>query len=103
MSRESRIAEVQELARTVHKEIPVSKYTRQRIIQEEIIDAYISPVPSAVIVGDNTKMVEVGDWVVIKADGSQDTYKPLEFAKIFEAYIANQEPNPEGGRDGRRK
>lgn len=100
MSRESRIAEVSELAKRVNKEIPVKKYIRQRIVQEEIIDAYVSPVPSAAVVDGITKMVEVGDWVVIRADGSQDTYKPVEFTKVFELYT---EISKESSRDDRRK
>jgi len=86
MSREARIIEVQELAKSINRPITVSKYIRQRIVQEEIIDAYKSPVPSAVTVNGHPKMVEIGDWIVIKADGSQDTYKPAEFAQIFEPY-----------------
>lgn len=87
MTRQSRIVEVQELAKRVNREIPVKRYIRQRIVQEEIIDAYISPVPASVMIDGKPKMVEVGDWVVIREDGSQDTYKALEFAKIFEIYI----------------
>ena len=90
MSRESRIIEANELAKTINKPISISRYIRQRIIQEEIIDAYISPVPSAVTINNRPKMVEIGDWVVIREDGSQDTYKPDEFAKVFEPYIENK-------------
>ncbi len=102
MTRESRIVEVQDLAKRVNREIPVKRYIRQRIVQEEIIDAYISPVPTAVVVEGKTKMVEMGDWVVIREDGLQDTYKAMEFAKIFEAYIEEQKPNPKPNKDDRR-
>ena len=91
MSREARIIEVQELAKKINRPIPVSRYIRQRIVQEEIIDAYKSPVPAAVVVNGKQKMVEIGDWIVIKEDGSQDAYKPDEFDKIFEPYILKEE------------
>jgi len=93
MTREDRIMEVNELSKTVKNPIAVAKYIRQRIVQEEIIDAYVSPVPSAVVVDGRPKQVEVGDWVAIHSDGTQDAYKPAEFTKVFEPYIGDQKPN----------
>ena len=99
MTREERIIEVSELSKLIKSPIPITRYIRQRIVQEEIIDAYKSPVPSAVIINGKSKMVEIGDWVVIREDGSQDAFKPSEFNKTFEIY---QIPNKES-LDGRRK
>lgn len=90
MSREARLVEVEELRKKINKPILVSRYIRQRIVQEEILDAYKSPVPSSVTVNGRPKMVEVGDWIVIKDDGSQDSYKPDEFSKVFEPYIEDK-------------
>ena len=86
MTREERIVEVNDLSKQINKPIPVARYIRQRIVQEEIIDAYKSPVPSAVTINNKPKMVETGDWIIIKEDGSQDTCKPVEFAQVFEPY-----------------
>ena len=86
MSRESIIAEVNELSKSIKNPIPIARFIRQRIVQEEIVDAYKSPVPSAVKIDGQPKMVEIGDWIIIRADGSQDTYKPDKFSQIFEPY-----------------
>lgn len=84
MSRESKIAEINELSKQIKRPIEIKRYIRQRIVQEETIDAYRSPVPSSVVVNGKQKMVEKDDWVVIKSDGSIESYKPAEFNKIFE-------------------
>ena len=97
MTREDKIMEVQELGKKINQTISIRKYMRQRIVQEEIIDAYLSPVPSAVMIGGRPKMVEKGDWIVIHIDGSQDVYKPGEFEKVFEI-IKEPTPPPAPGR-----
>ena len=103
MSRETKLIEISELAKLIKKDIPITRYIRQRIVQEEIIDAYQSPVPSSVMINGKQKMVEIGDWIVVKEDGSQNTYKSDEFFEIFEPYIPEQIESSSGSKNDRRK
>jgi len=85
MSRESVIAGVNQLAKDIKRPITISRYIRKRVVQEEMIDAYISPVPTAVIVNGRARQVEIGDWIIIQADGAKSTFKDNEFKTIFES------------------
>ena len=85
MSREDSIAKVKKLADNIKKEIPLVKYKRRKIIQEEIVDAYKCPVPSSITVHGRPRQVERDEWVVIHQDGQEACYSADEFFKIFEA------------------
>lgn len=100
MNRESVIAEVNQLAKDIKRPIPINQYIRSRIVQDEIVNAYKSPVPTAVIVNGKSRQVEIGDWIAIHPDGSKDAFKDAEFKSIFEPL---EEKITAGGSDARRK
>ena len=65
----------------------MAKYIRRKEIQEEIVEAYVSMVPASVthVVNDRkvAEQVNIGDWIITHADGSQDKCTPEEFKKIY--------------------
>lgn len=84
MQRNDFIAGVRDLSKKLKKDISVLRFKRSKIIQEEIVDAYQTPVPSAVLVKGRPRQVEVNEWIVNHADGSQSKYSDMEFRKVFE-------------------
>jgi len=84
MTRDDVLSNVKKLAEQLKKEIPVNKFKRSKIVQEEIVEAFKTPVPNAVTVNGRNRMVEKDDWIVIHTDGHQSTYSDEEFKKIFE-------------------
>lgn len=106
ITRAERIERVHETAKRINREIPILKYKRSEIIREEIVDAYTALQPSSVMVkmdikqDDGTikeviaaKQVNVGDKVVIHADGSETVYTSVEFERNFAQYV--EEPKEE--------
>lgn len=96
ITQEQRLQAVVNLAKNLNKPISVRKFIRHKVIREEIVLAYQSPVPSAVQVYYQTlkddkyvtvkanRQVNKGNWIVIRQDGSQETYTLEEFEKIYE-------------------
>ena len=87
ITRQERIGKVQELSKRIKEgggdEIVIGQFKRHKIVQEEIVDAYISPVPSAVKTPAGSRQVDKGNWVLIHSDGSESTMTPDQFAKVF--------------------
>lgn len=85
MTRDEILTNVRKLSETLKRPIPVYKYKRTRIVQEEVVEAYKTPVPSGIrLPNGKNKQVEKDDWVIIHQDGSQSTYTNDEFFKVFE-------------------
>jgi len=96
VTQQDRLETVMKLAKDLKKPIPVTKFIRHKIIREEIVLAYQSLVPSSVQVSYKTlkddqyvdvvanRQVNKGNYVVIRQDGSQETYTPEEFHKTYE-------------------
>ena len=84
MDRDDAIRKVKELEQATKLPIPISRYTRKKIVREEVIEAYVTPVPTSVKTSQGNMQVNKGQWVVIHLDGTQETYSPQDFFKIFE-------------------
>ena len=84
MTREDILENIKEVGVKMKKEIPVKKYKRTRIVQEEIVEAFQTPVPNAIIVKSRPRQVEKDNWIVIHSDGTQSAYNDEEFKKVFE-------------------
>lgn len=100
ITRGQRLEEVNRLSAQIvkggGKPILIKSFIRHKVIREEIVMAYQSPVPSGVEVFYQTlkddkyvtvktnRQVNKDNWIVIREDGSQETYTPEEFAKIYE-------------------
>ncbi|HDY68071.1 MAG TPA: hypothetical protein ENH85_09790 [Candidatus Scalindua sp.] len=75
--------------------IIIKRFVRRKIIQNEVVDAYITPVANGIETPMGRKQVNRGNWIVIHADGKQASYTPEEFAGIYELV----EPNSNKGRE----
>lgn len=96
ITQSQRLQTLVDLSKQLNKQIPVNRYIRHKVIREEVVLAYKSPVPSGVQVEYQTlkddkyvkvkanRQVNKGNYVVIHKDGSQETYTPEEFVKIYE-------------------
>jgi len=84
MSREDALRKLKSISENVKKEIPLAKFRRRKIIQEEIVEAYKCPTPSSVTKNGKNRQVEKDNWVVIHSDGGEDVYTEGEFKGIFE-------------------
>lgn len=96
MDRDQAVRNVYKVSKEIQKPIPIMKFIRKKIVQEEVVEAYISPIPSAVqvtyqtivegrmVTKRNNRQVEKGNWVVIHKDGRQQTYTQEEFENIYE-------------------
>jgi len=84
MNRSEILENVKKLSVQLKRPILVEKYKRTKIIQEEIVDAYKTPVPNGIKVNGKNRQVEKDNWIVIHNDGTQSSYTEGEFLKIFE-------------------
>jgi len=84
MTREDVLQTVKDIGERQKKPVPIRKYKRTKIVQEEIVEAFRTPVPSAIEIKGKPRQVEKDNWVVIHEDGTFSTYTDEEFNKVFE-------------------
>ena len=84
MTRDDILTNVKELEKATKKVISIKKYRRSKIVQDEIVEAFKTPVPNAITIKGKPKQVEKDNWIVLHPDGTQSTYTDEEFNKIFE-------------------
>lgn len=84
MDRNDAIRQVREMEQVTKQSIPIGKYIRKKIVQEEVVEAYVTPLPTSVKTPQGNMQVNKGQWVIIHLDGQQETYSSEDFFKTFE-------------------
>lgn len=88
MDRTDAIRAVKDLEEITKKEIPIMKFELKPEIAKEVVEAYITPLPTSVKTKYGKDLqVNKGNWVVIHKKGGQDAYTPDEFAKRFKPVV----------------
>jgi len=92
---------VKTLEKQLKKPITIKKYKRCKIVQEEIIEAFKTPVPNSITLANGkVRQVEKDNWIVLHQDGTQSTYTDEEFSKVFEAISLGEAFKPNNKMEG---